>query len=96
MSETEYNMPAVLNGLANEDPSVGRQQILRQAAQALSAQAAQIEALTKALKTIRFCWAGHAEECAYAKSKYRRQCDCDWPKVSAECDAALAAVGEKK
>ena len=47
--------------------------------------------MAAALKTIRFCWAGHAEECAYVRSKYRLKCDCDWPKVSNECDAALTA-----
>ena len=45
--------------------------------------------LLEALVMIRTCWAGHADECAFAKD-YKSECDCDWPKVAAKCDAAIA------
>lgn len=46
--------------------------------------------LVAALKLVRFNWAGHAEECAFVKTRYRDKCDCDWPKIAAQIDAALA------
>lgn len=52
MSQTKYDMPAVLRGLADEDPSDGRKQILLQAAISIATQAAQIEALTKAIERV--------------------------------------------
>lgn len=45
--------------------------------------------LLEALETIRNCWAGHSEECAFAKN-YHDKCDCDWPEIAAKCDAAIA------
>lgn len=46
--------------------------------------------LYAALNMIRHNWAGHAEICAFVTSGYRAKCDCDFPKVAAQCDAALA------
>jgi hypothetical protein len=46
--------------------------------------------LLAALNMIRHQWAGHAEECAYVTSRYKQRCNCDWTKVAAQCDAAIA------
>lgn len=48
------------------------------------------EIMRAALHTIRHMWAGHADECAYVTSRYKRKCDCDWPKIEEQCDTALA------
>lgn len=80
IAEADMRGNAYLAG-ANEAADMGKQSAL-------------LAQMAAALKTIRFCWAGHAEECAYVKTyahKLPLQCDCDWPKVSAECDAALTA-----
>jgi len=51
----------------------------------------EIERLRLALKMIRFNWAGHSERCACVDPG-GLPCDCDWPKVAAQCDAALASA----
>lgn len=51
-----------------------------------------ITALEGALRLIRNHWAGHAEQCALVTSEYSAKCDCDWPKVAKECDAALSLL----
>lgn len=51
-------------------------------------------ALLAALEMIRFNWAGHAEQCRGVIEGFHK-CDCDWPKVAKQCDAAIrAARGE--
>lgn len=50
---------------------------------------AALEADTGALDEIRNLWAGHSEQCAHVLSKYKKDCDCDWPMIAARCDAAL-------
>ncbi len=45
--------------------------------------------LLAALRVIRQQWAGHSEVCAAVASMNKSKCDCDWPKIAAQCDAAL-------
>jgi hypothetical protein len=47
-------------------------------------------ALYAALSDIRHNWGGHADQCASVLSRGKKRCDCDWPKIAARCDAALA------
>jgi hypothetical protein len=53
-------------------------------------------ALLEALVAIRHTWAGHSEQCETVLRRNNKKCDCDWPKVAAQCDAAIAlAKGEE-
>ena len=53
---------------------------------------AEVETMRAALKLVRFNWAGHADECAYARAggEEKWKCDCDWPKIRTHIDAALS------
>jgi hypothetical protein len=53
------------------------------------------ERVVEALKMVRFNWAGHAEQCAYVMSRYKRKCDCDWPKLEKQCDDALSVYSKE-
>jgi hypothetical protein len=48
------------------------------------------EGLLTALKMIRHNWAGHSEACESVLKRGDGKCDCDWPTVAAQCDAAIA------
>ena len=54
-----------------------------------------IAELVAALRAIRHQWAGHSEACAYVQD-YDNKCDCDWLKIVAQCDAALAKAAKAK
>lgn len=48
-----------------------------------------------ALAAIRYTWAGHSEQCETVLCRHNKKCDCDWPDIAAQCDAAIAkANGE--
>jgi hypothetical protein len=54
---------------------------------------AKLRQAREALEMITHNWAGHAEQCASVQG---RKCDCDWPMVKAQCDAALTALSAEE
>ena len=43
--------------------------------------------LLEALEVVAFQWAGHAEKCSINATG---SCNCDWPKIRHQCNAAIA------
>ena len=53
--------------------------------------------LLSALENIRYNWGGHSEHCKTVLHKEGGKCDCDWPEVAGQCDAAIMkATGEQQ